>query len=51
MRAEHFKMKGLHLIPDLIQAGDWMINLKDAYVPPGPHSPRSSKIPGVWLDC
>ena len=34
MRVEHFKMEGLHLLPDLIQAGDWMIklDLKDVYL-------------------
>ena len=31
---EHFKMEGLHILPDLIQAQDWMIkmDLKDAYL-------------------
>ena len=32
--AEHFKMEGLHLLPSLIQQGDWMakLDLKDAYL-------------------
>jgi len=31
---EHFKMEGLHLLPDLIQLADWMVklDLKDAYL-------------------
>ena len=34
VRTEHFKMEGLHILPDLIQAQDWMIkmDLKDAYL-------------------
>jgi len=34
VRTEHFKMEGLHILPDLIQAGNWMIklDLKDAYL-------------------
>ena len=34
VRREHFKMEGLHTLPDLIQAQDWMIklDLKDAYL-------------------
>ena len=34
VRAEHFKMEGLHLLPDLLQSGDWMVkmDLKDAYL-------------------
>ena len=27
VKVEHFKMEGLHLPPDLIQAGDWMVKL------------------------
>ena len=31
---EHFKMKVLHLLPGLLQSGDWMVkmDLKDAYL-------------------
>ena len=34
VKVEHFKMEGLHLLLDLIQAGHWMVklNLKDAYL-------------------
>jgi len=34
IRAEHFKMEGFHLLPSLIQQGDWMVklDLKDAYL-------------------
>ena len=34
IKTEHFKMEGLRLLPDLLQAQDWMIkmNLKDAYL-------------------
>ena len=33
VQVEHFKMEDLHLLPDLLQQGDWMIkmDLKDAY--------------------
>ena len=47
VRVEHFKMEGLHLLPDLLQSGDWMVkmDLKDAYlqVPINPcHQPLLS---------
>ena len=34
VNAEHFKMEGLHTLPDLIQSQDWMVklDLKDAYL-------------------
>ena len=34
IKTEYFKMEGLHLLPDLLQAQDWMIkmDLKDAYL-------------------
>ena len=34
VKMEHFKMEGLHLLPDLLQQGDWMakMHLKDAYL-------------------
>ena len=34
VKHEHFKMEGLHTLPDLIQPEDWMIklDLKDAYL-------------------
>ena len=47
VRVEHFKIEGLHLLPDLLQSGDWMVkmDLKDAYlqVPINPcHQPLLS---------
>ena len=35
VRIEHFKMEGLHLLPDLLQLRNWMamMYLKDLYVP------------------
>ena len=34
VKHKHFKMEGLHILPDLIQSEDWMIklDLKDAYL-------------------
>ena len=34
LKTEHFKMEGLHLLPGLLQAQDWMVklDLKDAYL-------------------
>ena len=34
VHSEHFKMEGLHILPNLIQTGDDMIklDLKDAYL-------------------
>ena len=34
VKAEHFKMEGLHLLPSLMLQGDWMakLDLKDAYL-------------------
>ena len=26
VKTEHFKMEGFHLLPDLLQAQDWMVN-------------------------
>ena len=33
VKTEHFKMEGIHMLKDLLRAGDWMakIDLKDAY--------------------
>ena len=47
VRVEHFKMEGLHLLPDFLQSVDWMVkmDLKDAYlqVPINPgHQPLLS---------
>jgi len=34
VKTEHYKMEGLHILPDLIQVKDWVIkmDLKDAYL-------------------
>ena len=34
VKTEHFRMEGLYLLPDLLQAQDWMVrlDLKDAYL-------------------
>ena len=34
VKTEHFKMEDLHLLPDLLQAQEWMVklDLKDAYL-------------------
>ena len=34
VKAEHFKMEGLHLLPDLLQSQDWIVkmDLKDVYL-------------------
>jgi len=34
VKTEHFKMEGLHLLPDLLQSQDWLVkmDLKDAYL-------------------
>jgi len=34
VKTEHFKMEGLHLLPDLLQPQDWMVkmDLKDTYL-------------------
>ena len=33
VHTEHFKMEGIHILKDLLRAGDWMtkVDLKDAY--------------------
>jgi hypothetical protein len=33
IHTEHFKMEGIHILKDLLKAGDWMVkvDLKDAY--------------------
>jgi len=36
MKTEHFKMEGLHLLPDLLQPQDWMVKMG---LPPGTNSP------------
>ena len=50
VRAEHFKMEGLHLLPDLLLSGDWMakLDLKDAYL--NAHSSEPSTSPHVSME-
>ena len=52
MRVEHFKMEGLHLLPDLIQPGDWMIklDLKDAYLQVPIHPDHQKFLVFEWND-
>ncbi|XP_069071628.1 uncharacterized protein [Pleurodeles waltl] len=49
----HFKMEGLHLLPDLLQPGDWLmrLDLKDAYltIPSGILTGVSSSSGGETL--
>ena len=50
IRAEHFKMEGLHLLPDLIQHRDWMmkLDLKDAYLQILIHPDHQPLLQFVW---
>ena len=50
IRVEHFKMEGLHLLPDLIQSQDWMVklDLKDAYLQVPIHQDNQSLLQFQW---
>ena len=50
VRVEHFKMEGLHLLPDLIQQGDWMmkLDLKDAYLQIPIHPNHQLLLQFIW---
>lgn len=50
VRVEHFKMEGLHLLPDLLQQGDWMVkmDLKDAYLQIPIHSNHQHLLQFIW---
>ena len=50
IKTEHFKMEGLHLLPDLLQAQDWMIkmDLKDAYHQIPIHSDHQHLLTFQW---
>ena len=50
VRTEHFKMEGLHILPDLIQAQDWMIkmDLKDAYLQVPIHKEHQHLLQFQW---
>ena len=47
---EHFKMEGLHLLPDLLQPGDWMVklDLKDAYLQIPIHPSHQHLLTFLW---
>ena len=48
--SEHFKMEGLHTLPDLIQTGDYMIklDLKDAYLQIPIHQDHQHLLQFQW---
>ena len=50
VQVEHFKMEGLHLLPDLLQQGDWMVkmDLKDAYLKIPIHSSHQHLLQFIW---
>ena len=52
VKVEHFKMEDLHLLPDLIQAGDWMVklDLKDAYLQIPIHLDHQKYLVFQWDD-
>ena len=47
---EHFKMEGLHLLPDLLQPKDWMakLDLKDAYLQVPIHQSHQHLLTFLW---
>jgi len=50
VKHEHFKMEGLHTLPDLIQQKDWMIklDLKDAYLQIPIHTDHQHLLQFHW---
>ena len=50
VKHEHFKMEGLHTLPDLIQLEDWMIKLelKDAYLQVPIHTDHQHLLQFQW---
>ena len=50
MKMEYFKMEGLHLLPVLLQQGDWMakMDLKDAYLQVPIHPDHQSFLTFQW---
>ena len=50
VRVEHFKMEGLHLVPDLLQQRDWMVkmDLKDAYLQIPIHPDHQHLLQFIW---
>lgn len=52
VKTEHFKMEGLHLLPDLLQSQDWMVklDLKDAYLQIPIHPDYQHLLTFQWED-
>ena len=50
VRPEHFKLEGLHLLPDLLQPGDWTVkmDLKDTYLQIPIHSNHQHLLQFIW---
>jgi len=50
VKTEHFKMEGLHLLPDLLKSQDWMIkmDLKDAYLQVPIHPDHQHLLSFQW---
>ena len=52
VRSEHFKMEGLHILPDLIQTKDYRIklDLKDAYLQIPIHRDHQHLLQFQWME-
>ena len=50
VKTGHFKMEGLHILPDLIQPMDWMVklDLKDAYLQVPIHKEHQGRLQFRW---
>ena len=50
VKTKHFKMEGLHLLPDLLQPQDWIVkmDLKDAYLQIPIHSEHQHLLTFLW---
>jgi len=50
VKTKHFKMEGLHLLPDLLQSQDWMVkmDLKDAYLQVPIHPDHQHLLSFQW---
>ena len=50
VQVEHFKIEGLHLVPDLLQQRDWMVkmDLKDAYLQIPIHPDHQHLLQFIW---
>ena len=50
VKAEHFKMEGLHLLPSLMLQGDWMAKIgPQGCLSAGPNSPRPPPISSISM--